>query len=193
MAAGVSATETAAPDAPANLPQHEVKTIDEAASTEPVGTSASEAATPDAQANLPQQDIETADEARSTEPAADSLADPAAANTIETAAVKADGSSVSPSGAAVERKLESANEQPDASLPAETTETTAVSEEEKVAACERQLQQKISHVKQLFSGFQLPEVEVFRSAPEHYRLRWALPRCLNCAPISERPFKGHSK
>lgn len=49
--------------------------------------------------------------------------------------------------------------------------TAAPSEEEKAAACESQLQAKITHVKQLFSKFQLPDMEVFRSAPEHYRLR----------------------
>ena len=36
---------------------------------------------------------------------------------------------------------------------------------------EEQLQEKIQGLKQLFSGFSIPEVEVFRSQPINYRMR----------------------
>ncbi len=36
---------------------------------------------------------------------------------------------------------------------------------------EAQLAGKVERVRQLFSDFQLPEVEIFRSSPDHYRLR----------------------
>ena len=39
-------------------------------------------------------------------------------------------------------------------------------------AYEQQLSSKIDHVRALFSDFQLPPLEVFRSDPEHYRLRY---------------------
>ena len=41
-----------------------------------------------------------------------------------------------------------------------------------VAACERQLQEKVAHVTELFSDFQLPKLEIYRSDPDHYRLRY---------------------
>jgi tRNA/tmRNA/rRNA uracil-C5-methylase (TrmA/RlmC/RlmD family) len=36
---------------------------------------------------------------------------------------------------------------------------------------EEQLQEKILGLKQLFSGFNIPEIEVFRSQPINYRMR----------------------
>ncbi|WIA33205.1 hypothetical protein OEZ86_006351 [Tetradesmus obliquus] len=36
---------------------------------------------------------------------------------------------------------------------------------------DQQLQAKLAHVRELFAGQQLPEVEVFRSSPEHFRMR----------------------
>lgn len=36
---------------------------------------------------------------------------------------------------------------------------------------EEQLQGKISRVRELFEGQKLPEIEVFRSSPEHFRMR----------------------
>ena len=40
------------------------------------------------------------------------------------------------------------------------------------SAYETQLAGKVAHVRTLFTGFQLPELEIFRSAPDHYRLRY---------------------
>ena len=39
------------------------------------------------------------------------------------------------------------------------------------SAYETQLADKVAHVRALFTDFQLPELEIFRSAPDHYRLR----------------------
>lgn len=36
---------------------------------------------------------------------------------------------------------------------------------------DQQLQAKLAHVRELFAGQQLPEIEVFRSSPEHFRMR----------------------
>lgn len=139
------------------------------------GISATEEAVPDAHANAQKQQVTQTDETSCAGPAADGLTDPAAENNIEPADMTAnDPAILSRSGSAAKGNLGPANGQPDAALLFNATEATAVSEEDKVAACERQLQEKIARVKQLFSGFQLPEVEVFRSAPEHYRLRCVL-------------------
>jgi tRNA (Uracil-5-)-methyltransferase len=39
-------------------------------------------------------------------------------------------------------------------------------------AYETQLADKVAHVRALFTDFQLPELEIFRSAPDHSRLRY---------------------
>ena len=36
---------------------------------------------------------------------------------------------------------------------------------------EAQLQRKVAHVQTLFSGWTMPELQVFRSPAEHYRMR----------------------
>jgi hypothetical protein len=75
---------------------------------------------------------------------------------------------------ATNEESEPCNEDPSQTTTAPHTAAAAQSEEDKVAACESQLQEKITHVEKLFSEFQLPDMEVFRSAPEHYRLRYVL-------------------
>jgi tRNA (Uracil-5-)-methyltransferase len=40
------------------------------------------------------------------------------------------------------------------------------------SAYETQLAAKVAHVRTLFTDFQLPELDIFRSAPDHYRLRY---------------------
>jgi tRNA (Uracil-5-)-methyltransferase len=40
------------------------------------------------------------------------------------------------------------------------------------SAYEQQLAAKVAHVRELFNDFALPELEIFRSAPNHYRLRY---------------------
>jgi tRNA (Uracil-5-)-methyltransferase len=49
------------------------------------------------------------------------------------------------------------------------------------SAYETQLAGKVAHVRALFTDFQLPELEIFRSAPDHYRLR-----CVRHAPQWEQ-------
>lgn len=50
--------------------------------------------------------------------------------------------------------------------------TAAVEEAvDPVLACEQQLEKKITRIRELFPGFKLPELEIHRSAPHHYRLR----------------------
>jgi tRNA (Uracil-5-)-methyltransferase len=39
------------------------------------------------------------------------------------------------------------------------------------SAYEQQLAGKIAHVRALFTDFTLPQLQIFRSAPDHYRLR----------------------
>lgn len=63
------------------------------------------------------------------------------------------------------------------------------------SAYETQLADKVAHVRTLFTDFQLPELEIFRSVPDHYRLRYVrhAPQWGAESPSTDRwrcPYKG---
>lgn len=58
-----------------------------------------------------------------------------------------------------------------------------------LAACERQLQEKVAHVRGLFSDFQLPQLEIYRSDPDHYRLRYGGASVSEIGGFSVSPYR----
>lgn len=68
----------------------------------------------------------------------------------------------------------------DAALPAAVADAGATAAEadatatDSSSAYEQQLAAKVAHVQQLFSDFEMPDFEIHRSSPDHYRLRYAL-------------------
>lgn len=54
---------------------------------------------------------------------------------------------------------------------APAAEAAAAGTADSSATYEQQLTGKVVHVRQLFSDFELPELEIHRSSPDHYRLR----------------------
>ncbi len=58
-----------------------------------------------------------------------------------------------------------------------------------VAACERQLQEKVAHVRELFSDFQLPKLVIYRSDPDHHRLRYGGASVSEIGGFSVSPYR----